>query len=88
MSSTDLSWSKEPLQRFKILQNAGVDSLADSSSQWFTPSQIRPVRHDVGAGGIRTSVSASALGPLKLVYAKTTGSGLFVNFPPGVRPAV
>lgn len=79
MSSTELSWSKEPLQRFKILQNAGVDSLADSSGQWFTPSQIRPVRHDVGTKGIRTSVSASALGPLKLVYAKTTGSGLFVN---------
>lgn len=79
MKSTELSWSKEPLQRFKILQNAGVARLADSSGQWFTPSQIRPVRPDVSATGIRTSVSASAVGPLKLVYAKTTGSGLFVD---------
>lgn len=73
---TDMT--EAPLQRFRLFQGAELRHLEASATDWFTPCFVRPISR--APKTVSASVSATALGPVKLVYAQNSGPNVAVDF--------
>lgn len=71
--------SRTPLRRFGLMEAVGLEDLESSARDCLTPCRIRTLSRDA-EGKARGTVSVTTLGPVKLVYAQTTGSDLAVEF--------
>ena len=70
---------RTPLQRFNVLQGAELNELEASSTDWLTPCTVRTSNRHTTASP-KATVSAVALGPVKLVYAQTVGAEIAVAY--------
>ncbi|MGH8919931.1 MAG: AraC family transcriptional regulator, partial [Acidimicrobiales bacterium] len=66
--------SMQVLARFPVVRSADLDEMRCSISQFLTPHRLTPAGRT--GGRVRTDVSATALGPLSLVYAWHRGAEL------------
>lgn len=77
-AETKLSLPRTPLENFNLFQDQSLDTLEASSTDWFTPCRLLSA-HRVRAHS-RASAYATALGPIRLVYAQSTGTELVVEY--------
>ena len=65
-----------PLERFLVLQTQDVDEFRENMVRHLAPAKVVPFG---GSGEVRTDLSWVALGPIAMIHARTTGSGLRVQ---------
>ncbi|WP_461111558.1 AraC family transcriptional regulator [Streptomyces chlorus] len=71
--------TRTPLRRFSVMEDAELEALEASAPAWLTECKFKTPRRQLAAI-TRASLSATTLGPVKLVYAHTVGSELAVDF--------
>ena len=70
---------RRPLQRFQVLQAAGIEAVQATVSNLLTPFRVTPLWGRPAAGAVLGDVSAVRLGPVCLIYARSVGAELSVQ---------